>query len=70
MYIFETLVECINIELSQIFMDKDILKCESQIEKIEIVSDKGKFLYSKFIEMFEFSKPILKETIEKLEELL
>ena len=70
MYIFETLVECINIELSQIFMDKDILKCESQIEKIEIVSDKGKFLHSKFIEMFEFSKPILKETIEKLEELL
>ncbi|WP_127836712.1 motility associated factor glycosyltransferase family protein [Clostridium prolinivorans] len=70
MYIFESLVEVINYELSQEFEDKEISKCESETDKIIIISEKGKWLYNKFKEMFEFSKPIIVQTIEKMEESL
>ncbi|EYE88820.1 hypothetical protein Q428_05900 [Fervidicella metallireducens AeB] len=70
MCIFETLVDYINIELSQEFEDKEVSKCESETDKIEIVSEKGKWLYSKLKVTFEFSKPIIEQTIKKMEESL
>lgn len=64
-YIFDTLINVIDKEIIKQFGDKQ--SSNNITENIKLISDKGKYLNSKLIEMFEYGKPLIKECIDNLE---
>lgn len=66
-YLFETLIKVISNDITEEFGDKGP---EATITmQIKNIADKGKFLNEKMIEAFTYGKPLIKECIDKLEEM-
>lgn len=66
-YLFETLIKVIDQNLIKVFSDDE--ECESIIGKIKNIAKKGEYLYEELINSFSYGKPIIKECIERLEEM-
>lgn len=65
--VFETLINVINNDIIKTFADEEY--CEIITGKIKKISEKGKFLNYRLIEAFNYGKPLIKESIDKLEEI-
>ncbi|WP_027637195.1 motility associated factor glycosyltransferase family protein [Clostridium butyricum] len=66
-YLFETIITAINNELVNKLSKDDNSKNIS--EKIKFISNKSEFLYSELEKAFIYGKPLIKECINKLQEI-
>lgn len=68
LYLFETLMEPINSNLSKEFGD-DVEEHKSILDEIQSVAKKGEYLNKEFIRAFNYGKPLIGECIKKMEEV-